>query len=283
MPYFDARDGAARAGPRAARPLVAADPLQVALTTSTTDGCNIVLAGLGLGPADEIVTTTASTSACSARSRSPARGSSSSSPSRTRSAPPSRRGRACSRSRRCSGRPGGSCPCASCGRRPGFPCSSTAPSRSARSRSTPPGSTSSRSRARSGSAGRTRPAPSSSPTRSGFAVAGAELLLAGRATSRTAASSRGPGAARFDPSWWPASSLAGLLAALDSRPDWAFEHAAAVAERCRALLAAARRGRRPRERALDARRLPRPRRPGRARRVALRAGRARPRDPGRPG
>ena len=46
-----------------------------------------------------------------------------------------------------------------------------------------------------------------------------------------------PGAARFDPSWWAASSLAGLLAALDARPAWAFEHAAAVAERCRALLA----------------------------------------------
>ena len=30
----------------------------MALTTSTTDGCNIVLGGLGLGPDDEIVTTT---------------------------------------------------------------------------------------------------------------------------------------------------------------------------------------------------------------------------------
>jgi len=46
-----------------------------------------------------------------------------------------------------------------------------------------------------------------------------------------------PGAARFDPNWWPASSLAGLLAALDARPAWAFDHAAAVAERCRAMLA----------------------------------------------
>ncbi len=32
------------------------EPGQVALTRSTTDGCNIVLAGLGLGPEDEIVT-----------------------------------------------------------------------------------------------------------------------------------------------------------------------------------------------------------------------------------
>ena len=28
------------------------EPAQVALTRSTTDGCNIVLAGLGLGPDD---------------------------------------------------------------------------------------------------------------------------------------------------------------------------------------------------------------------------------------
>jgi L-cysteine/cystine lyase len=33
------------------------EPTQVALTRSTTDGCNIVLAGLGLGPDDEVVTT----------------------------------------------------------------------------------------------------------------------------------------------------------------------------------------------------------------------------------
>jgi L-cysteine/cystine lyase len=37
--------------------LVGAEPEQVSLTGSTTDGCNIVLGGLGLGPADEIVTT----------------------------------------------------------------------------------------------------------------------------------------------------------------------------------------------------------------------------------
>src|SRR5690242_14887624 len=34
-----------------------AEPSQVSLTRSTTDGCNIVLAGLGLGPEDEVVTT----------------------------------------------------------------------------------------------------------------------------------------------------------------------------------------------------------------------------------
>ena len=38
--------------------LVGAEPVSVALTTSTTDGCGIVLRGLGLAPGDEIVTTT---------------------------------------------------------------------------------------------------------------------------------------------------------------------------------------------------------------------------------
>ena len=38
--------------------LVGAEPEQISLTGSTTDGCNIVLAGLDLQPEDEIVTTT---------------------------------------------------------------------------------------------------------------------------------------------------------------------------------------------------------------------------------
>jgi L-cysteine/cystine lyase len=37
--------------------LVGVDPAQVALTSSTTESCNIVLAGLGLRPDDEVVTT----------------------------------------------------------------------------------------------------------------------------------------------------------------------------------------------------------------------------------
>jgi len=37
--------------------LIGASPTQVALTDSTTDGCNIVLSGLELGPDDEVVTT----------------------------------------------------------------------------------------------------------------------------------------------------------------------------------------------------------------------------------
>jgi L-cysteine/cystine lyase len=50
---------AAREGLRAeVAALVGTSAEQVSLTASTTDGCNIVLAGLGLRPGDEIVTTT---------------------------------------------------------------------------------------------------------------------------------------------------------------------------------------------------------------------------------
>jgi L-cysteine/cystine lyase len=48
-----------------------------------------------------------------------------------------------------------------------------------------------------------------------------------------------PGAARFDTGWIPPASLAGLEAALSNRPEWRFERAREVAERCRALLARA--------------------------------------------
>src|SRR5688572_19927845 len=55
--YFERMLGY-RADARAAlAALVGAAPEQVALTGSTTDGCNIVLAGLELGPNDEVVTT----------------------------------------------------------------------------------------------------------------------------------------------------------------------------------------------------------------------------------
>jgi L-cysteine/cystine lyase len=44
------------------------------------------------------------------------------------------------------------------------------------------------------------------------------------------------GAARFEAAWWSAGALGGLLAALETRPDWWFAHAWGVAERCRARL-----------------------------------------------
>jgi L-cysteine/cystine lyase len=45
------------------------------------------------------------------------------------------------------------------------------------------------------------------------------------------------GAGRFDPNWIPAALLSGLRAALDAQPEWRFERAAEMAERCRDMLA----------------------------------------------
>jgi selenocysteine lyase/cysteine desulfurase len=44
------------------------------------------------------------------------------------------------------------------------------------------------------------------------------------------------GAARFDPGWISNANLAGLLAAISIRPEWAFEQAAERTARCRELL-----------------------------------------------
>ena len=46
-----------------------------------------------------------------------------------------------------------------------------------------------------------------------------------------------PGALRFDAGWTAAPTLAGLVAALATHPDWHCERAAATAARCRELLA----------------------------------------------
>jgi L-cysteine/cystine lyase len=44
------------------------------------------------------------------------------------------------------------------------------------------------------------------------------------------------GAARFDPGWIPPASLSGLLTALGLPPEWCFDRAAELASRCRTLL-----------------------------------------------
>jgi len=46
-----------------------------------------------------------------------------------------------------------------------------------------------------------------------------------------------PGAARFDSGWIPPPSLSGLVAAVDAAPEWRFTRTFEVAERCRQLLA----------------------------------------------
>jgi L-cysteine/cystine lyase len=44
------------------------------------------------------------------------------------------------------------------------------------------------------------------------------------------------GAPRFERSWWSRASLRGFMAALTERPDWGFERALAMTRRCRDLL-----------------------------------------------
>jgi L-cysteine/cystine lyase len=48
-----------------------------------------------------------------------------------------------------------------------------------------------------------------------------------------------PGASRFDSGWQAVPSLAGLVAALDAAPEWRFERAAEATSRCREALVAA--------------------------------------------
>ncbi len=45
-----------------------------------------------------------------------------------------------------------------------------------------------------------------------------------------------PGARRFDPNWVPTALMSGLLAAVRLRPEWRFERGVEMAERCRKLL-----------------------------------------------
>ncbi|MGH8958255.1 MAG: aminotransferase class V-fold PLP-dependent enzyme [Acidimicrobiia bacterium] len=48
-----------------------------------------------------------------------------------------------------------------------------------------------------------------------------------------------PGARRFDPGWLPTSSLSGLLTAVRTRPEWCYERSQEMADRCREMLLAA--------------------------------------------
>ncbi len=216
--------------------MVGAEPLQVALTTSTTDGCNIVLGGLGLGPDDEIVTTTdehfgllgaLATSGARIVVVAP-------DPDAIRAAvTPRTRLLALSQVIWTTGR---ILPVLELRAETGIPVLVDG----AQSVGAIPVS----------AAGLDYLTVSGQKwlcgpdTTGALVVADPEALTVSVPSyfAQTAYEPDGrfepkPGAARFDTGWWPASSLSGLLAALDGRPSWAFDHAASAAERCRQLLA----------------------------------------------
>ena len=216
--------------------LVAADPLTVALTSSTTDGCNIVLAGLGLGPDDEVVTTTDEHfGLLGALGASPARVVVVEPEPELILAAVTRRTRliAVSHVLWTTGRvlPVGA-----------LREQSAVPMLVDGAQSVgaiPVEATGIDFLAISGQKWLCGPDATgalvvSDPTRLRVAAPGYFSQVAygpdGSFTPRD-------GSARFEPNWWPASSLSGLLAAIRSRPAWCYAHATEMAERCRAALA----------------------------------------------
>lgn len=236
LPFFHAvLDERARLRARVAG-LVAAEPAQVALASSTTEGCNIVVAGLGLGPADEIVTTTDEHFGLL--------GALGVSPARVVVVPPdperilaavTPRTRLLALSQVL------------------WTTGAVLPVRELRERSGVPvlvDGAQSVGAVPVDVAGLDFLTVSGQkwlcgPDATGALVVADPERLGVTAPSHFSQSSYDPdgsfeparGAARFEQGWWAPSSLAGLAAALDVRPDWCFARAREAAERCRAQLA----------------------------------------------
>ena len=234
-PYFERALESRDSARTAIAGLIEAEPAQLALTSSSTDGCNIVLAGLGLGPDDEVITTTdehfgllGPLGTCAARVVVVAP-----EPDRILAAvTPRTRLLALSEVLWTTGRV---LPVRELRQRSGVPVLVDG----AQSVGAIPVST----------AGvdfltvscqkwlcgpdQTGALFVAEPERLAVAVptyfAQAEHEQDGTFVPRA-------GAQRFDRNW-SVSALAGVLAALDTRPEWAFERAAEIADRCRAVLA----------------------------------------------
>ena len=210
-------------------------PRQVALTDSTTEGCAIVLRGLGLGPEDEIVTTTDEHFGLL--------GPLGASPARVvvvEPDPDAILAAVTSRTRLIATSQvlwttGAVLPLAELRERSGVPVLVDGAQSVGAIPTTSTESTSSRSPGRSGSAGRIRRERSSSRDPERLSVTSPSYFAQVRYAPDGSYDPQ-PSARRFEPGWWSQGTLRAMLAALALRPAWAFEHASAVAERCRELL-----------------------------------------------
>jgi len=235
LAYFEETLALREEARRAVAALVGADPAQVALTSSTTEGCAIVLRGLGLGPEDEVVTTTDEHFGLL--------GPVGASPARVVVVEPepeailaavTRRTRLIATSQ-VLWTTGAVLPLAELRERSGVPVLADG--------------------AQSVGA-----IPTTFAGLDFLTVSGQKWLCGPDATGallvrdpdRLALPSPSyfaqlrhepdgfyephPSARRFEPGWWSQGALRGMLAALGLRPEWAFDRAAAVAERCRELL-----------------------------------------------
>ena len=210
----------------------------VALTESTTQGVHVVVTGLALGPADEVVTTdaehfglTGPLFASDATLRI----------ARVRDAPAEdvfelvrARGDAAHAADRDLGRVvvrrEGLPVAGAARRRPGCRSSSTAPSLSARSTSTRPRPTSTRSARRSGSAARIRRARCTCATPSRCRRGSSATRRRPRTTSPRERGSRSRARRASTPAFTPPSSSAGLEAALSGLPAGRFARAAELTD-----------------------------------------------------
>ena len=236
LPYFEQTIALRDEARQAFAGLVDADPAQVALTSSTTDGCAIVVRGLGLQRGDEVVTTTDEHFGLLGPL-----GASPATVVVVEPDPDAIRAAVTSRTRLIASSPvlwttGAVLPLAELGAETGIPVLADGAQ-----------------------------SVGSIPTdAAGFdflTISGQKWLCGPDATgalvvreperltvttpsyfAQTAYEPDGAyepqaGARRLEPGWWSRGTLRAMLAALSLRPDWCFEPARQAAERCRALLA----------------------------------------------
>jgi L-cysteine/cystine lyase len=236
LPYFEESLALRDEARGAFAGLVGADPAQVALTSSTTEGCGIVVRGLGLEPGDEVVTTTDEHFGLLGPL-----GASAATVVVVEPDPEAIRAAVTSRTRLIASSPvlwttGAVLPLAELGAETGIPVLADG----AQSVGSIP----------TDAAGFDFLTISGQKWLCGPDATGALVVrdperlavtspsyFAQTAHDRDGSYEPHPGARRLEPGWWSQGTLRAMLTALSLRPAWCFERAREAAERCRALLA----------------------------------------------